>query len=319
MSVTDELLRNNKRYADGFDKGDLPLPPAKGVAVVACMDARLHVSKILGLEEGDAHIIRNAGGGLPTMRSARWPYRSGSWGRARSSWSTTPTAACSRSQTTTSDASSSRRPASAPSGRPRPSRTSTRTFARTSPASREAPSSRRRTWCEASSTRSKQAGYARSPRIDRSRAWAAGRCHYQSAEDVTEAPPSDGRRAGARTSRGSSPVALSEPRLVWFPPAATSIRARGSPAHGSPTSFTAGIRLFPPGLVGPESDDGSVEGDRPHAVGRPVAGCALRARPTRSWWTRPCAGRRRPASRCSRARRPSGSDNEAAPHGRPPR
>src|SRR5437764_2556463 len=62
MTVTDELLQNNARYAEGFDKGDLPLPPARGVAVVACMDARLHVSKILGLEEGDAHIIRNAGG-----------------------------------------------------------------------------------------------------------------------------------------------------------------------------------------------------------------------------------------------------------------
>jgi len=62
MTVTDELLQNNVRYTEGFDKGDLPLPPAKGVAVVACMDARLHVSKLLGLEEGDAHIIRNAGG-----------------------------------------------------------------------------------------------------------------------------------------------------------------------------------------------------------------------------------------------------------------
>src|SRR5437588_717287 len=62
MTVTDELLQNNARYAERFQKGDLPLPPAKGVAVVACMDARLHVSKILGLEEGDAHIIRNAGG-----------------------------------------------------------------------------------------------------------------------------------------------------------------------------------------------------------------------------------------------------------------
>jgi carbonic anhydrase len=62
VSVTDDLLQNNERYAEGFDKGELPLPPAKGVAVVACMDARLHVSKILGLEEGDAHIIRNAGG-----------------------------------------------------------------------------------------------------------------------------------------------------------------------------------------------------------------------------------------------------------------
>ena len=62
MSVTDELLRNNAAYVESFEKGDLPLPPARGVAVVACMDARLDVHKILGLEEGDAHVIRNAGG-----------------------------------------------------------------------------------------------------------------------------------------------------------------------------------------------------------------------------------------------------------------
>ena len=62
MSVTDELLENNKAYAEVFDKGDLPLPPAKGVAVVACMDARLNVYGLLGLHEGDAHVIRNAGG-----------------------------------------------------------------------------------------------------------------------------------------------------------------------------------------------------------------------------------------------------------------
>jgi carbonic anhydrase len=62
MSVTDELLKNNERYASSFTKGNAPLPPARGVAVVACMDARLHVSAILGLEIGDAHIIRNAGG-----------------------------------------------------------------------------------------------------------------------------------------------------------------------------------------------------------------------------------------------------------------
>ena len=64
MSVTDELLRNAEGYADGFDKGDLPLPPGKGVAVLACMDARLIPSRVLGLEEGDAHVIRNAGGVL---------------------------------------------------------------------------------------------------------------------------------------------------------------------------------------------------------------------------------------------------------------
>jgi carbonic anhydrase len=62
MSVTEELLQNNTAYAESFEKGDLPLPPARGVAVVACMDARLDVHKILGLEEGDAHVIRNAGG-----------------------------------------------------------------------------------------------------------------------------------------------------------------------------------------------------------------------------------------------------------------
>jgi carbonic anhydrase len=62
MSVTDELLANHERYAASFDKGDLPMPPAKKVAVVACMDARLMLSRVLGLEEGDAHVIRNAGG-----------------------------------------------------------------------------------------------------------------------------------------------------------------------------------------------------------------------------------------------------------------
>ncbi len=62
VSITDELLKNNKAYVKAFDKGDLPLPPAKGVAIIACMDARLDVHKILGLQEGDAHVIRNAGG-----------------------------------------------------------------------------------------------------------------------------------------------------------------------------------------------------------------------------------------------------------------
>jgi carbonic anhydrase len=56
------LLRNNDRYAGSFKKGGLPMPPAKRLAVLACMDARLDVHKILGIEEGDAHVIRNAGG-----------------------------------------------------------------------------------------------------------------------------------------------------------------------------------------------------------------------------------------------------------------
>ncbi len=62
MSSTDELLKNNEAYAAAFDKGDLPLPPATKVAVVACMDARLQVYEVLGLDVGDSHIIRNAGG-----------------------------------------------------------------------------------------------------------------------------------------------------------------------------------------------------------------------------------------------------------------
>ena len=62
MSATDELLANNESYAASYGNGQLPLPPAKKVAVVACMDARLNVYGALGLKEGDAHVIRNAGG-----------------------------------------------------------------------------------------------------------------------------------------------------------------------------------------------------------------------------------------------------------------
>jgi len=61
MSATEEFLANNARYAEQFD-GPLPMPPAKGVAVIACMDARLNVYGILGLNDGEAHVIRNAGG-----------------------------------------------------------------------------------------------------------------------------------------------------------------------------------------------------------------------------------------------------------------
>ena len=62
MSVIDELLENATAYAASFDKGDLPLPPARRIAIVACMDARLNPYALLGLHEGDAHVIRNAGG-----------------------------------------------------------------------------------------------------------------------------------------------------------------------------------------------------------------------------------------------------------------
>ncbi len=62
MSATDDLLRNNAAYAEGFDAGGLGAPPARQVAIVACMDARLDVYRMLGLREGEAHVIRNAGG-----------------------------------------------------------------------------------------------------------------------------------------------------------------------------------------------------------------------------------------------------------------
>jgi carbonic anhydrase len=62
MSSTDDMLANNADYVSSFDKGDLPLPPATRTAIVACMDARLNIYGALGLSEGDAHVIRNAGG-----------------------------------------------------------------------------------------------------------------------------------------------------------------------------------------------------------------------------------------------------------------
>jgi carbonic anhydrase len=62
VSVIDDLLANNQAYAESFDKGSLPMPPGSKLAVLACMDARLNVYGILGLNEGEAHVIRNAGG-----------------------------------------------------------------------------------------------------------------------------------------------------------------------------------------------------------------------------------------------------------------
>ena len=62
MAVADEFLQANQQYAAAFDKGSLPMPPRRHVAIVTCMDARLDPAKFLGLQEGDAHVIRNAGG-----------------------------------------------------------------------------------------------------------------------------------------------------------------------------------------------------------------------------------------------------------------
>lgn len=62
MTRFDEFLQANEAFAASFTRGDLPMPPARKVAIVACMDARLHPEKVLGVDIGDAHVIRNAGG-----------------------------------------------------------------------------------------------------------------------------------------------------------------------------------------------------------------------------------------------------------------
>ncbi len=62
MTTIDIYLGNNAKYAVEFSKGSLPMPPARKIAIVACMDARLETGALLGLEEGEAHVIRNAGG-----------------------------------------------------------------------------------------------------------------------------------------------------------------------------------------------------------------------------------------------------------------
>ena len=62
MAVVDELLEANRSFSEGFDEGGKPMPPARGVVVITCMDARIDPAKALGLEIGDAHVIRNAGG-----------------------------------------------------------------------------------------------------------------------------------------------------------------------------------------------------------------------------------------------------------------
>ena len=62
MTIRDEVLEANRSYVESFDKGNLSAPPGRRLAVVTCMDARLDPAKFLGLQEGDAHVIRNAGG-----------------------------------------------------------------------------------------------------------------------------------------------------------------------------------------------------------------------------------------------------------------
>jgi carbonic anhydrase len=101
--ILDEVLAANAKYAENFgDKGNLPLPPSRHLAILTCMDARLDPAKYAGLAEGDAHVIRNAGG-----RASDDAIRSlvispiNSWAPANGSSSTTRIAGCSCSQTTT--------------------------------------------------------------------------------------------------------------------------------------------------------------------------------------------------------------------------
>ena len=69
MSATDDLLTANQEYARTFDRGGLPMPPARHLAIVTCMDARILPSRVFGLQEGDAHVIRNAGGRARALES----------------------------------------------------------------------------------------------------------------------------------------------------------------------------------------------------------------------------------------------------------
>ena len=152
---------NAEAYAAGFDKGDLPMPPGAKVAVVACMDARLNPYGMLGLKEGDAHVIRNAGGVITDdeIRSLAISQRLlGTEEIILIHHTDCGMVTFSDDQFRTSSRPT---PASGRRGRPRRSPTSTRTCASRSAGSRPARSSRGRTPCAASSTRSRRAACAR--------------------------------------------------------------------------------------------------------------------------------------------------------------
>ena len=132
MTVTDEYLQNNAAYAAQFS-GPLPLPPSKHVAVLACMDARLDVYRDLGIEEGESHVIRNAGGVVTDDEIRSLAISQRLLGTKEIILSTTRIAECSRSRTTSSSASSRTRSASNRPGRPNRSPTSTTTFGNPTP------------------------------------------------------------------------------------------------------------------------------------------------------------------------------------------
>jgi len=166
MSATDEYLENNARYAETF-AGPLPLPPARNVAVVACMDARLNVYAILGLNDGDAHVIRNAGG-VVTEDEIR------SLASSQRLLGTEEIILIHHTDcgmlTFTDDGfkrSIQDETGIKPLGPPRPSPISTKTSASQSSGSRPARSSRTRTQSAASYLMSLQASWLRSPEPDR--------------------------------------------------------------------------------------------------------------------------------------------------------
>ena len=142
MSATDDLVTNARAYASHFDRGGLPMPPALHVAVVACMDARLNPYGLLGLHEGDAHVIRNAGGVVTEdeIRSLTISQR------------LLGTREIILIHHTSSRPRSRRTPDCAPAGHRSRSATPSRTCGSPSPASRRARSSRTRTRSGASST-----------------------------------------------------------------------------------------------------------------------------------------------------------------------
>ena len=161
MSVTDELIANNATYVASFDHGELPLPPGRKVAVVACMDARLNVYGALGLTEGDAHVIRNAGGVVTDdeIRSLAISQRLLGTEEIILIHHTD----CGM-LTFTDDqfkADSKRSWGSSPSGPPRRSATSTRTCANRWPASTPVRSSRARRACAGSCTTSRPGNCAK--------------------------------------------------------------------------------------------------------------------------------------------------------------
>ena len=136
MSATDELLHNAEHYAEAFDDRDLPLPPAKRVAVLACMDARLNPYGLLGVSEGDAHVIRNAGGVVTDDEIRSLAISQRLLGTEEIILIHHTGCGMLTFTARTSAGRSRRRPASSRNGRRRRSTTSRRTYGRRSHASR---------------------------------------------------------------------------------------------------------------------------------------------------------------------------------------